>query len=212
MLLALTDHLRCTAAHEASVLVARADVVHARRMVSGVLGCPVCRDERLVANGVVYWRPGPATAPSGAADAAGDAVIRIGALIGLADSTVPYVLCGDAGLAAAGLGGLADAPLILLDPPDDRAASIATVIRGAPRVPLAARAAHGVALDRGWAADADRVASAVAALAPRRRVVAPVDTVLPFGVREVARDDREWVAERDADVVQLGRRPAVHHG
>lgn len=106
-------------------------------MVAGVLGCPVCHVERLVTNGVVYWRPGPATALSDAPDVTGEDLLRLGALIGLTESLAPYVLCGSTGLAAAGLGGLADAPLVLLDPPDDRAASIATVIHGAPSVPLA---------------------------------------------------------------------------
>lgn len=207
MLLALTDHLRCTRAHEESALVARADVVEARRMIAGVLGCPVCHVERIVVGRVVYWTPGAAIAPISQPepDVAGEPMLRIAALIGLAESAAPFVLCGGAGFAAAGLGGIADAPLVLLDPPDDRAAALTTVIRGAPHVPLAARSTRGVVVAGAWAADPDRVASAVTSLVARGRLVAPAATALPLGVREIARDEREWVAERDADVVPLRR-------
>ena len=206
MLLALTDHLRCTGAHEESSLVARADVVVMRRMIEGVLGCPVCHVERRVAGGVLYWSAGESPPPASAeADVTGAELLRLAALIGLAESPSPFVLCGARGLAAAGLGGIVDAPTVLLDPPDDRAAARATVIRRAPRLPLAPRSARGVALDAAWASAGDRVVSAVAALAPRGRLVAPAMTPVPAGVREIARDAREWVAEREADVVGLRR-------
>lgn len=206
MLLALTDHLRCTGAHEESSLVARADVVEMRRMIAGVLGCPVCHVERRVAGAVLYWSAGESPLPASAeVDVAGEELLRLAALIGLAESTSPFVLCGTRGLAAAGLGGIVEAPLVLLDPPDDRAAALATVIRGAPRVPLVPRSVRGVALDGVWATDGDRLASTVTALALRGRLVAPALTPMPAGVREIARDAREWVAERDADVVGLRR-------
>ncbi|HVZ48564.1 MAG TPA: hypothetical protein VG916_07255 [Gemmatimonadaceae bacterium] len=208
MLLALTDLLRCTNDHAESPLVARADVVEARRLVAGVLGCPVCRAERTVAGGVVHWAasaPAAATPPDPRPDTTSDALMRVAALLGLAAAPSPYVLGGDAGLAAAGLVGLTDATLVLLDPPDDRAAALATVIRGAPRVPFGPRSIRGITLDVAWAADPSRIASAVTALAARGRLVAPAAAPVPAGVREVARDAAQWVAEREADVVPLQR-------
>jgi hypothetical protein len=136
-------------------------------------------------------------------------VIRIGALIGFADAAQPFILTGSLALAAGGLAGLADAAIVVLDPPDDRAASFATIVRGAPTVPLAAKSVRGVVLDGAWATDARRVASAVSALVPRGRLVAPADMPVPPGVRELARDDRQWVAERDADVISLRRAPGA---
>lgn len=223
MLLALTDHLRCTAQHEESALVARADFAEHRRMARGVLGCPVCHVEREVRGGVVYWGGVVAAAAfvagtAGTADTAGtdtdtdpDAVIRAGALLRFGDSLAPFVLCGDEGSAAIGLSGMADAAIVLLDPPDDRAAPLATVIRGAPAVPLADRSVRGIALDaRGT--DPAWLASAVRVLAPRGRLVAPVGVGVPPGIRELARDDKQWVGERDAGVVAivhtLARAPA----
>jgi hypothetical protein len=44
---------------------------------------------------------------------------------------------------------------------------------------------------------------------PKGRVVAPAEVPLPDGVRELARDGRHWVGERQAvpapALVQLGR-------
>jgi len=213
VLLALTDHLRCTVPHAESWLVARADQVQAGRMVEGVLGCPVCQMEHEVRRGVLHWSAAPgasARAESGstsphapAAEADAETVTRIGALLGFGESTAPFVLTGPSAAAAVGLLGLADAVLVLLDPPDDAAVAFATIIRGAPRVPLAARSTRGVLLDGDWAT-ADQASAAVETLADGGRLVAPVSVPLPAGVRELARDDRQWVAERVAGLVGGG--------
>lgn len=187
-------------------------------MVQGVLGCPVCQVERGVRRGVLYWSAVPETAAPAAsgraspaastADTGEDAVTRIGALLGFGESTAPFVLTGASAAAAVGLLGLVDATLVLLDPPDDAAVAFATVIRGAPRVPLAARSARGVLLDGDWAV-ADRALAAVDALADGGRLVAPVSVPLPAGVRELARDDRQWVAERVGGGVPIPLRRAA---
>ncbi len=181
-------------------------------MVEGVLGCPVCHAEREVRRGVLHWSAAPGEsagaetgfhAPAASAtDTDVDAITRIGALLGFGESTAPFVLTGPSASAAVGLLGLADAVLVLLDPPDDAAAAFATVIRGAPRVPLAARSARGVILDGDWAV-AHRALAAVDALADGGRLVAPVSVPLPAGVRELARDHRNWVAERVGGAVPI---------
>jgi hypothetical protein len=195
VLLALTDHLRCTEPHEDSWLVARADVVEAGRMVEGVLGCPVCHAEREVKGGVLQWASAADPAPRvSAPDAAADRVMRLGALLGFTEGGGVYVLCGTDGLAASGLTGLADAPLILIDPPDDRAAPFATIVRGATSIPLGAGAVRGIAAgDR--LGDPEFAASCVRTLAQRGRLVADAGTPVPPGIRELARDDLEWVGE-----------------
>lgn len=203
MLLALTDHLRCTAAHEESWLVARADAVEAGRMVEGVIGCPVCHVERLVHGGVVYWQ-GEASPASGdpAADADSERVMRMGALLGFTEGAGPFVLQGSAGLAASGLNGLADAPLVLLDPPDDRAAPFATVVRGASAIPFGTGAVRGIAIAAAPVDDAF-MTSCVRALVQRGRLVAPAALPVPAGIRELARDTIEWVGEREPVAVTV---------
>ena len=206
MLLALVDQLRCTGSHVESWLVARADVVEGRRMVQGVLGCPVCQVEREVRAGVVRWTPDASVATDGAAarDPDGAAVMRMGALLGLTDGAGLFVLCGPAASVAGGLSGLADVALLLLDPPDDRAAPFATVVRGAPGMPLARGAAHGIAIGAPFDGPG-QIASAVLTLTRGGRLVATAQLAVPPGIRELARDATHWVGEREADVVTLGR-------
>ncbi len=189
--------MRCTSAHADSWLVAHADTVENRRVVEGTLGCPVCHVERAVRGGVAWWSGEPAAVvPDPRPDLAGDPLMRAGALLGLQESPLPFLLCGAAGLAANGLVALADAPLVLLDPPDDRAAPFTTIVRGAPSVPLGAQSVRGALLEGAWASEPTRVAGIVAALSFRGRLVAPAATPLPRGVRELARDADQWVAER----------------
>jgi len=208
VLLALTDHLRCTAGHAETWLVARADAVRDGWMVAGVLGCPVCREERVVSGGVVAWTVGATATSSPRAATAPDeaAVVRLAAQLALAESGAPHLLCGDFGALAPALalalGGIAVAPLVLLDPPDDSAAGLATIIRGAPRVPFAGGSVRAIALDALHAAP-ERIGFAVRALVNGGRLVAAADVPVPTGVRELARDATQWVGERIAEPVPI---------
>ena len=62
-------------------------------------------------------------------------------------------------------------------------------------LPLASGAARAMAIDH---VSIERAASAVRATRTTGRVVAPVSLALPDGVREIARDQVIWVAEREA--------------
>lgn len=201
MQLALTDHLRCTGLHVETWLVARADVAEHGWMIEGVLGCPVCLVERTVRGGVVAWDP-MAKLVARQRDATHvpdeEATVRLAALLGLTDSLLPFVLCGAAGACAPALGGLAAAAFVLLDPPDDASAGLATVIRGAERLPFAERSVQGIALDSAHAG-ANVIESAVRALVPGGRMVAAPRVPVPAGIRELARDAAEWVGERVAE-------------
>ncbi|MCU0621690.1 MAG: hypothetical protein MUC69_09320, partial [Gemmatimonadales bacterium] len=42
MFIELTDHLRCLGAHDESYVVLLPDVVEARQVLAGRLGCPAC--------------------------------------------------------------------------------------------------------------------------------------------------------------------------
>jgi hypothetical protein len=190
MLLALVDRFRCTEPHADTWLVARADVADGGWMRDGVLGCPTCASERAVRGGVVRWRDDLPMAEAPAADAE-EAAMRAAALLGLAEGQVPYAIAGPAGVLAT---QLADAPLVLLDPPDDALAGLVTIVRGAPWAPFAAGALRGL-LFSGPRVSAEAVARSVPALVTGGRVVAPAAVAVPAGVRELARDAEEWVGE-----------------
>ena len=211
MLLALTDHLRCTGDHAETHLVARADAAENGWIVRGVLGCPACRVERHVRGGVVHWtaeadraaptRPRPR--PPG-----DEAVMRLAALLALTESHAPYVLCGATGACATALGGLATVRIVQIDPFDDSDAGLVTVIRGAPRIPFADRSVQGIALDEAHAGP-DQIDFAVRSLVPGGRMVADASVPVPPGIKELARDEAQWVGERIAEAIPVTLRRAV---
>jgi hypothetical protein len=88
-----------------------------------------------------------------------------------------------------------ETPLVLVDPPDGIEGEPGiSILRCDGDLPLAVGAARGVAIDGD---SRERVASAVRATRAAGRVVAPVGVPLPEGVRELARDERDWVGERE---------------
>ena len=195
MFIELIDTLRCPVPHEESWLVAAATRVDARHIVDGTLGCPVCKAEYPIRNGVADFRCGggaPLPAPS-APDA--ELAMRVAAMLDLADAQGFAVLLGAWGSQAAELSGIADTPLMLVDPPEGIVGAPGlSVVRCDGAIPLAAGAARAVAIDAGEPA---RIASAVRVARTRGRILAPVSVALPDGVRELARDALVWVGERE---------------
>ena len=204
MFVELVDLLRCPHAHEDSWLVAAADETADRHIVHGSLGCPVCRAEYPIRDGVVHFDADAACATDADAplphlddgERAAEAM-RLAALLDLSSAGGTVLLggawqgCADAVLA------LADVRVLLLDPP--RVPELrpeVSAVRGAP-MPVAAGGVRGVALDE-RTADPERVAAAARAVRPGGRLVAPVAAAVPDGVTELARDGRHWVAERAA--------------
>jgi hypothetical protein len=217
MFIEFVESLRCLRAHEDSWLVAAADRMAGRSIVEGRLGCPVCRAEYPIVGGVAYFGvPVPAAgAPAApvpredAADVDPDLVLRAAALLGLADPGGTAVLGGRWGPAAGGLRELAAVHCLLVDPPYEVGTSDGlSVVRTAGRLPLAAGSVRGVALDEASSTPA-ALDDSVRALRARGRLVAPARSAVPAGVRELARDARHWVAEREAAPtapVKLARR------
>ena len=196
MFIELVAALRCPVAHEESWLVAAAIRMEARHIVDGTLGCPVCLAEYPIRNGVVDFRRGGGQRPADHATRDADLAMRLAAMLDLADAHGFAVLLGGWGSHAPELSGIVDTPLILIDPPANvTGAPGLSVLRSDGNIPLAAGAVRAMAIDDG---DAPRVASAVGATRVKGRVLAPVSLALPDGVRELARDERVWVGERDS--------------
>lgn len=201
MFVELLDRLRCPNDHPDTWLVAAASRTAHRHLVEATLGCPVCSATFAVRDGEVWFGDAAPARPFPAGD---DEAVRAAAMLLLEERGL-YVLDGGWGSLARALQGIQDVDLIVVDPPPDDAASGAGqgTLRGVgDRWPLAAASLHGIALSRGGAA---RVVDAVRALRTGGRLVAPVEATLPPGVRELAGDDRHWVAEKLADVVPLRR-------
>ena len=196
MFIELVDALRCPVAHEESWLVAAATRMESRHIVDGTLGCPVCAAEYTIADGVVDFRRAKTNAPAPRETTTPEDAMRIAALLDLSGTQGFAVLLGTWGSHAADLTSICEVPLVLVDPPADIVGSPGiSVLRSDGPLPLADGAARAMAIDVG---DASRVRSAVRATRAKGRILAPATLALPADVKELARDERAWIGEREA--------------
>jgi hypothetical protein len=219
----LVGSLRCVHEHALSWLVASAYRMEDRDIVSGELGCHICGARYSVEDGVADFRElgaeaTPASPLSRAAagmrapyDAAPEELaLRVAALMELASPGGVVVLAGSWSSAAASLasGDVGERVHVLtLDPAVDvvsgRGISIALTAR---RPPLRPATVRGIALDAAHAS-IEYASAAAESLRPGARLIAPLDTPLPAGLAEVARDSDYWLAEKGRGVrVELKRR------
>jgi uncharacterized protein YbaR (Trm112 family) len=199
VLIELVDDLRCPQQHEETWLVAAADRTASRHIVDGTLGCPVCRAEYPIRDGIVWFDEPPHSerVPRGSAAAEdSELAMRLAAFLDLSDPHGFALLAGSCGRIAPLLQRVVSTHLVLLNPtPSVPAGNGISVLQIRTGIPLAAATCRGVALDDAHA-DAAYLNAAVAVLRPLGRLVAPTTTPMPAGVTELARDDRLWVAER----------------
>lgn len=203
----LVDQLRCLNVHAESWLVAAADTTEDRHVMRGVLGCPECRAQYPIEDGIADFTGGgrlplalePPTGPAAADDAL---VIKLAAMLDLAEPGGYVVLCGGWGRLAHPLRRLVDVQIVVVNgPPDVTMGGGVSGIVTADRIPLAGGSARGVAVDAGFglADEASRAAflrSAVAATQPNGRVVGPASAAPPDGVEAMAADELHWVGTR----------------
>ena len=206
MYIELVDALRCPRPHAPTWMVAAATETRARCLIRGILGCPICEAEFTLEHGVVRFDEAPDVDGAGTRGVAppgvdvGEQTMRLAAFLDLTTAGGIIAVGGEWDTALDGLLEFTDLRALVLEPIAGwRPREPFGAVRGGG-VPVAAGALRGVALDAGTA-EPSRLEAAVRALAPRGRLVGPVDVPLPDGVRELARDERHWVAERDAGVV-----------
>jgi hypothetical protein len=198
----LVELLRCVQPHDDTWLVATVNRIEGREIVSGTLGCPICRGEYPIRDRVVYFAP--RTMPDRETEPDPTQAIRIAAALDLTDARRIAVLQGAWGMHARLVRSASPAQLIVIDPPSvaDAGGGVNVIVGMA--VPLARRSVRGVALDSG--SSPEMTAALVDALRPGGRMLASVGVSVPAGLSELARDDEMWVAERlRDDVVPLRR-------
>lgn len=192
MFVELLESLRCPREHEAAPLVASATRTEHRHILEGVLGCPVCRAEFPVRDGILRLGEAP---PAPAEPASMEVAMRIAAFLELSDASGFALLCGSWGGQASTLAQLTETPVVLVNPPAGIRDGAAVIITP-DRLPLAPGAARGAALDAGQ--PRALVESALDAVRDGGRVIGPAVMPVPAGLTEIARDDRHWLAERVA--------------
>lgn len=173
--------------------MATASRTDARHIVEGVLGCPVCHAEFPIRDGEALF--GGHTVPDVARADAGTGM-RIAAFLELGDPRGFAILCGPWAAHAEAVRQLSAAPLVLINPPG-RVDVIGTgVLRVGGRVPLAPRSARAAAI--GDSSDTALVASVIAAVRPKGRIIGPATVEMPAGTTEITRDAQTWIAEKIA--------------
>lgn len=208
----LLDALRCPGTHEESWLVAV--VLHASgsTLLMADLACPVCGAKFRIRDGIAHFADLASSTPRTPAlppePFTSDAVLRLAALMGVTESPLPVALVGRYAAASEELASLVSAPQLLVNSGPMVPAPGASRIVVADRLPLGVETLAAIAVDDAHASPA-LLESAARALRLGGRLVAPADVPIPAGMRELARDDVEWVAEtttRASGLIELRRR------
>lgn len=212
MFIELIDVLRCPNAHEESWLVLASGRIDGRDAMEGVLGCPICAAEYPITDGVARFVAGsPSTAV--AEPASEEDALRLAALLDLASPRGYAILTGTLGDTALGLRALTDVQLLLVNPPPnlEMGSGLSGLTMGSDwtALPLAPSSARAVALED--STSASQLLAALRVVRPSGRVLAPCALALPDGVAELARDSRQWLAERrvaprESGIIPLERR------
>jgi len=212
MFIELIDVLRCPNAHEESWLVLASSRIEGRDVMEGVLGCPVCAAEYLIVDGVArFARESRSDAVAGSSSE--EEALRLAALLDLTSPGAYAILTGTLGNAAPSLRMLTDVQLLLVDPAPEvkmgSGVSGLTMDANWSALPLMPSSARAVALDD--STTPTQLVAALRVVRPTGRVLAPLTLALPDGVAELARDDRQWLAERrpapsESGIITLERR------
>ena len=209
----LVDTLRCVAEHEDSWLVAAADETVDRHIITGVLGCPVCHARYEIERGIAdFGGAGPATI---ALDEPGlepndELAFKLAAMLDVSDPAGYVILMGRWTRLANALRATVPVQVLAVNPmPDVAMGDGVSGVRTRLDVPVLDGSALGAALDvtSNSAHETLLLQSAVASVRPGARIVAPVELSLPDGVRELVRDDAQWVGVREGGrpLLQLSR-------
>ena len=177
------------------------DEMDGRRVVRGVIGCPVCRAEHSIIEGIVGFGEDPLLgAGSRADDLTVEEIPKADAVQALLDLSGPggYVaLVGSGSRLAEELGEYAPGVHFIgvNPPPELRETPSLSLLRSPNVIPLKDSAARGVLLGREyvrgrWMDEAGRV------LAAAGRLVAVVDELAATGVRRLVIGQGMWVGEK----------------
>jgi uncharacterized protein YbaR (Trm112 family) len=205
MLRDLLDALRCPASHEESWLVAMVHEADGPLLRGADLSCPVCGAEYTIADGIARFGEPLAGLNSHTPDP-----VRVAALLGVAEGHLPVLLSGRYTRAGRALADLISVPQVWVNAPEAShpGAPGLSQILVHDRVPLGVATLAAAAVDAVHATPV-MLASVIRAVQPGGHIVAPADTPLPEGLKELARDHEEWVAEvttRASGLIELRRR------
>lgn len=196
MFIELAEYLRCHGDHEETYLVMTPDRVENRVVLEGTVGCPRCRREYRIEEGLVDFLP-PDVRYTPPEPAAGVAPETIRALMGMTGPGGYAVLLGSAGSLAPALARLLDGVhLVTVNPPAMvKSTPEISRLRAIDRIPLRGSMARAVVVgaehaSAPWLEDACRI------LLRGLRLVSLTETPGPVGATVLAVGDGMWVGQK----------------
>ncbi|HEX9128140.1 MAG TPA: hypothetical protein VF850_03170 [Gemmatimonadaceae bacterium] len=209
MFIELLDLLRCINVHEETWLVASFKSVSNRFVMEGTLGCPSCSAEYPIRSGIADFSAGlelprrKGGRPAAIYDRE-ELATRAGAFLNVTEPGATVVLGGAWADAALELSVMTEARVLAINPKAgaEESETVGLLLVGS-EIPVAPASLLGVALDASF--PAETVASAVKAVRPGGRIVAPVEIPPPSGLAVLAQDEDYWVAQKAPEVIKLSR-------
>ena len=193
MFIELIDAIRCPADHPSSHLVAALEKIVDRDVVSGMLGCPVCRSEFQIRDGDLWLVTTSMPAPTTRAINPDEDAMRLAASLDLRSETGFAILRGAWCALADRISDISPTQLVLLDPPLNTPRGAGrSIIHAGGTVPFAPATAIAATID-----DDERAYALSLAVKPGGRLVGPTNLAPPRDVKELVRDDRWWVGEKE---------------
>ncbi len=208
----LLDALRCPKGHAEGWLVTVVNRAAGTRLLDADLACPRCGAEFRVSDGIARFAGSFSDDPTDPAShdvqrpvALLPDATRLAAELGVIGGHLPVLLAGRYATAARKYADLTEVPVVVIRErslPDDAVSSdlgdMVSVLEIGERLPLGVGTLAAAAIDHGQQSPT-LLGSIARAVRVRGRLVAPVTLMLPpeaqRTVREIARDDHEWVAE-----------------
>jgi hypothetical protein len=171
-------------------------------VTSGVIGCPICRAEYEIDNGVVQFGPDPLLGNSSRSD---DLTVEempdpevVQALLALDTAGGYVVLVGSATRLGEALAQLVSGTRFIgvNPPPDVRESSNLSLLRSSVTIPIRTGCMRGAVVGREYAED-DWLKEAGRVLMNGRRLVVADEAVDLVGVSRVVSDRGLWVGVRE---------------
>ena len=195
MFIELTEILRCPRGHPESYLVAAPIAMDGRRIVRGVIGCPECKAEFPIVEGVAYFAGRPQAVQPPAAAPSYD-VAALAAFLNLGGPGGYAVLVG----AAARFGSeitraVQGVHFVAVNPPPAVSEGPQLSVLVAAALPFKSSSVRAVALGADhaageWPAEAARI------LLPGLRLAIESERASPEGISELARGAGLFVGEK----------------
>jgi hypothetical protein len=204
MFIELAELLQCPEPHESMPCILAPNEMDGRRVVSGMIGCPVCKAEYHVAEGMVGFGEVPQWGIGSRSD---DLTIEqmpkaddVQALLNLGSMGGYVLLVGSGARLARELAENTSGVhfIGLNSPPELRDSECLSLLRSPQAMPLKNSSVRAVLVGpeyvrKRWMDDAGRV------LMPNGRLVAIVDDLSAEGVRQLAAGSGMWVGEKKID-------------